>query len=120
MVLRPRSMIGAPRPKMREATGFQAEGRQPGGMLPSKPFALAPYDQSDIAAIKALRDGSASPEQQRRGLAWIIECVARTNTSSYDEKSESNRDFNEGCRHVGRQIILLMNMRTNVNEEQGR
>jgi hypothetical protein len=120
MALMPRRMVDGQQSRLKELTGFQPNGRQAGMPLPAKPYLPAPYDQADIAALKALKDGSASPEQQRRGLAWIVECAARTNTQSYDEKVPSNRDFNEGCRHVGRQIILLLHARTNVNEEQGR
>lgn len=102
------------------AAGYQKDGRKPGMPLPAKPWMFAPYDDADVSALKAMRHGHATPEQQQRAMAWIIECAARTATMSYDEEHAGNRDFNEGCRHVGRQILLLANMKTAVNEEQGR
>lgn len=88
--------------------------------LPEKPWHPAPYDDADISALKAMRYGTASPEQQQRAMAWIIECASRVSTSSYDEGHPNNRDFNEGCRHVGAQVLRLANMQTTTNEEQGR
>lgn len=114
-------MTTAPQPKRRpeSGSGFVSE-RRPGQALPAKPSMPAPYDKADVYAIKALRSGTASSEQQMRALAWIVECAARTYTSSYDELVPSNRDFNEGCRHVGRQITNLINARFEDNDEQGR
>jgi hypothetical protein len=40
--------------------------------LPANPWDWAPFDRADQAAIKALRDGTATPHQQQRGLGWIL------------------------------------------------
>lgn len=113
-------MAMAPRTAFR-ASGYQGDGRKLGMPLPEKPWMPAPYDDADISAAKAVRNGHAAPEQQQRFMAWLIECACRAGTSSYDEAHSSNRDFNEGCRHVGNQVLKLANMQTKgINEEQGR
>lgn len=108
--------------RRKEATGFQEDRRTPGLPLPTKPWMPAPFDVADIAAMKALRDGVASPEQQTRALAWIIEYAARTYVNPYALGSDGDRDtaYGCGCKHVGEQIVKLLNWRSNFNEEQGR
>ena len=107
------------KPKKRVTTGWQ-ERREPGLPLPIKPWMPAPFDNADVAALKALRDGTASPEQQRRGLTFIVEYLARTYAPSFDPLNPRNTSFAEGCRHVGNQIVKLLNWRTEINDEQGR
>lgn len=86
------------------------------------PWMPAPFDRSDVAAMKALRDGTASSEQQKRALAWIVEYAARTYVNPYvpGSKIGADRDFGCGCMHVGNQIVKLLNWRTESNDEQGR
>jgi hypothetical protein len=108
------------RPMRKEATGYQVDGRRMGLPLPSKPWMPAPFDRSDIAALKAMRDGSADPEQQKRVLAWIVEYAARTYATSFDPGSARSTTLNEGSRLVGQQIVKLLNWRETINEEQGK
>jgi hypothetical protein len=88
--------------------------------LPAKPWMPAPYDLPDMAALKALRDGRATPEQQQRALSWIVECAARTYVDPFDIESERVTAYAAGMAHVGRQIVTLLNMRTEPSWEQGR
>lgn len=109
------------RPSRREATGWQEGGRAAGLPLPSKPQMPAPFDRADVAAIKAMRDGRATPEQQKRALAWIVEFAARTYANPYQPGASDDTAFGCGCMHVGNQIIKLLNWRLNDgNDEQGR
>ncbi len=39
---------------------------------PAEPWRPAPFDDSDQRALKALRDGTATSEQQQRALGWIF------------------------------------------------
>lgn len=109
------------RPKPREITGFQ-ESRTPGLPLPSRPWMPAPFDKADIAAMKALRLGEATGDQQKRALAWIVEYAARTYGNPYvpGAKTSSDVSFGCGCKHVGDQIVKLLNWRVETNDEQGR
>lgn len=86
--------------------------------LPVKPWLPPPHDKTDISALKALRYGSASPEQQQRALAWIIECAARTYSSSFDPDSERASNFNEGARHVGKWVLNLCNARLDEKRDE--
>jgi hypothetical protein len=70
----------------------------------------AKYDDEDVAAIKAIAAGNASPGQQQRGLAWIIHKAAMT----YDEPfipGQGDLTFHlTGRRNVGLQIVKLVNV----------
>lgn len=73
----------------------------------------ADYDLPDIAAVKAVAAGEATPDQQRRALDWIIKTAAAT----YDEPFRSDADGGEretnfalGRAFVGRQVVKLINM----------
>ena len=107
-----------------KASGYQKAGRRPGMPLPEKPWQPAPYDDADVSAMKALRHGNATPEQQQRGLAWILECAARTYANPFvngGREAERDTTFGTGCKHVGDQILALINAQTkHINEEQGR
>lgn len=110
------------KPPQKRATGvgYQPEGRALGVPCPAKAWMPAPFDKADLAAMKAIRDGTATAEQQKRALAWIVQYAARTYDQSYDPGSERDTAFAEGCRHVGLQIVKLLNWQVAVNEEQGR
>lgn len=57
--------------RKRYPQGFVEERTQWMG-LPANPWLPAPFDRRDQAALKALRDGTASPHQQQRALGWIL------------------------------------------------
>lgn len=70
----------------------------------------ATYDEAEVAAVKAVAAGNASPEQQKRALNWIIQKAART----YDEPfmpGQHDLTLNLlGRRNVGLQIVKLINV----------
>lgn len=70
----------------------------------------ASYDEADVAAVKAVAAGNASPEQQKHALNWIIQKAART----YDEPfmpGQNDLTLNLlGRRNVGLQIVKLINV----------
>ena len=49
----------------------------------AKPWLPAQYVDSDVYAIKALAAGTATPEQQKRALDWVIKHVAGTYDLSF-------------------------------------
>ena len=69
----------------------------------SAPFALA-----DAMALKALHEGTADADQQRRALQWIVHAAARINRTSFDPDSQRGTDFAEGRRFLGLQIMRLV------------
>jgi hypothetical protein len=74
-------------------------------MLPAK------YDPSDSHAIRALATGSASAEQQRQALDWIINAVCRTYDEPFRPGDDGRRetDYALGMAHVGRQLVKHAN-----------
>lgn len=79
-------------------------------LSPSAPYKPAPWEDSDVVAIKALAGGTASPAQQRHALDYIINVVCDTCGMSYRPGPDGARDsdFAEGKRFVGNQIIKLI------------
>lgn len=58
---------------------------------------------ADTAALQALNKGEATPEQQKRALAWIIMEASKRNDQSY-RPDPYETAFAEGRRFVGNQI----------------
>ncbi len=81
---------------------------------PHVTFRPAKYDDKDVAAIKAVAAGNASPSQQKRALDWIIHKAAAT----YDEPfvpGQGDLTFHlTGRRNVGLQIVKLVNVPIDV------
>lgn len=71
-------------------------------------------EPADAAAIQALHRGSASTEQQKRALTWIIEKGAATYATSYRKGGpEGDREtvFAEGRRFVGNLIVGVLKLK---------
>lgn len=75
-----------------------------------EPWAPPEATVSEVAAIKALAVGNASPDQQRRALDFIIERVAGTYEEVYCPGDGGNRDtaYALGKRRVGTYIVSLL------------
>lgn len=74
-------------------------------------WAPVSYEPQDMHAVQALRRGDATPDQQKRALAWIIESAAGTYDLSYRPDSDRDTAFAEGRRFVGLQLVKLLNLR---------
>lgn len=80
-------------------------------LLSHGPWLPPAYELADAAALQAVANGSANPEQQKRALKWVIEQGAGTYDMSYRPGAEEGRrdtDFAEGRRFVGNQIVKLL------------
>lgn len=77
------------------------------------PWKPVKYEPADAAAIQALAKGNATPDQQKRALAWIIKNCARTYDLSYRPGEDGRRDtdFAEGRRSVGLQLVMMVNVK---------
>jgi hypothetical protein len=67
------------------------------------------WELADIAALKGLANGTASPDQQQRALKWIIENAAATYNLSY-RPTDRDTAFAEGRRFVGLQIVKALHL----------
>ncbi|TXJ25387.1 MAG: hypothetical protein E6Q24_14745 [Chitinophagaceae bacterium] len=75
--------------------------------------------KADVAALKALEFGEASPEQQKRALAWIINNASATYEMSYRPTSDRDTSFAEGRRFVGLQIVKMLKLNLSTMFEPG-
>lgn len=75
------------------------------------PWKPAPFDDIDAAALQALARGSATADQQKRALAWIIEKAAATYDFPFRPGAgEGDRDscIAMGRMYVGQQVVKLL------------
>lgn len=99
-----------------------SQGKLPERFRPWKPVSIltAPnatafegeVTVADVAAIKALREGTASPDQQKRALRAIVLQIARADDQTFrpdDHGGVRDSDFAAGMRHVGLQVRRLTN-----------
>lgn len=109
-----------PPPRPKTFSGYQPSGRTLEMPLPMVPHLPAPYDEADLGAFKAMRDGTAAAHQQQRVLEWII-MAANTYGDPYVPGDPHASDYGMGKQHIGRQIVKLINMRPSRSErgEQG-
>lgn len=75
-----------------------------------EPFHPAEYEKADLYAVKAMWDGTANGNQQRRGLEWILNNVCATYDLSFRPDSQRVTDFAEGKRFVGLQIVKAVKL----------
>lgn len=66
----------------------------------------AAYEIPDAAAIQALAFGTATPDQQRRALEWIVNNACGTYDSEY-RSNEREHAYVSGRRFVGLQIVKM-------------
>lgn len=66
----------------------------------------AVYGIPDVAAIQALAFGTATPDQQRRALEWIVNSACGTYDSEY-RSNDREHAYASGRRFVGLQIVKM-------------
>lgn len=66
--------------------------------------------ESEVRAIRAMTEGTASAEQQRMGMAWIGReaCMMLDMSFTPDGRVNGMTDFHEGRRFVGWMLRHLM------------
>ena len=76
-----------------------------------KATAFAHYEKADAAALQALYNGEAEPEQQKRALSWIVHQASGMYEFNYFG-SERDTSFALGRSFVGQQIIGVIKQHT--------
>lgn len=77
----------------------------------SFPHAWLPVDDwelADVIAVQALEKGTATEEQQKRALNWIINKACWTYESTFSPVREHDSSFAEGRRFAGLQIVKML------------
>jgi len=67
-------------------------------------------DSQTIIAIKAVYNGEANEEQQRKAIDFIIKGICGTYNMSFHPDDARLTDFNEGRRFVGNKIIEILGL----------
>jgi hypothetical protein len=78
----------------------------------------AGYDITDIRAVQATAAGTATPEQQKRALDWIVVKAAATYDNGFVAEDAHGRiaAFVDGRQSVGQQIVKLMKLKPEIFE----
>jgi hypothetical protein len=74
------------------------------------PWLPAKYELAEVMAMKALADGSATADQQKYALAWIINVLCGTYDMSFRPEGDRETIFAEGKRFAGLQLVKLLNL----------
>lgn len=78
------------------------------------PHLRCDYDIPVVAAAQAMAGGTATPDQQKQLLNWLINHAAGTYNQSFQESGDRETVFAEGRRFVGLQIVKLLHLSTNA------
>ena len=71
------------------------------------------WEIADVAAIQACYDGSATPEQQKRAIDWIVYQACCTDEVEY-RPDQREHVLASGRRFVGLQVRKLMGLNLSV------
>jgi hypothetical protein len=106
------------RPRADEITGHIAR-RELSTPWTYDPRLPAAYDDRDVAAAGACRNGTASPEQQQRFVEWVV-WAARTYDRTY-RADPCDSAYLQGRREFGTEVVKLINLKTvkQRDSEQG-
>lgn len=80
-----------------------------------KAHAPVAYDLADLHAIRACIAGTATEDQQRRAMGWIINGPCALYDMSYRDEAEGGdrgTAFHEGRRFVGNTIVKMTRQET--------
>ena len=77
------------------------------------------YDIQDIRAIQAIASGSASEQEQRHGLDWIINNAAATYDEPFRPGQTDVVNYVLGRRSVGLAIVKMINVKPELFRKQG-
>ena len=76
-------------------------------IVPPDVWNPAKYDVADVAAVQELAKGTATPDQQKRALNWVIHNAALTYDLEY-RTDQRDHAFASGRRYVGLQLVALL------------
>ena len=67
------------------------------------------FDFATASAVRATADGSATPDQQRLAMQWVINAAAAKSAMSF-RRDTHEMAFMEGRRFVAKQIVGLLEL----------
>ena len=74
------------------------------------PLEKPDYTEADVQALRAVFNGVATPDQQRRSIDWLLAAFGTYDTSYRRGGSDADRDtiFAEGRRHAGTILLHML------------
>lgn len=72
------------------------------------PVPVPHWEKADACAIQAVEKGEATPEQQKRALAWIVNSACLTYDFSDQPESDRLSAIFDGRRFAGLQVVKLI------------
>lgn len=93
---------------MREQKAIPAQRKVKAALPENRAWHPAPWEKADVHAVRALAAGTASPEQQKRALDWIIHKAAGTYDMTFRPEGDRDSCFAEGRRFVGNSLVKLL------------
>ena len=88
--------------------------KRPAGQKSPPPFLRCEWDLPTAAAVQALSAGTATPEQQKDFLNWLVNQACATYDISFQLEGDRETAFAEGRRFVGTQVVKLLKLSLNV------
>jgi hypothetical protein len=82
------------------------------------PVPIPAYEKADAYALQAMWDGRATPDQQMRGMKWIIEKACQTYDMCDKPDKERLAAIFEGRRFAGLQIVKLVKINATLLPEE--
>ena len=79
-----------------------------------RPWHPADYTADHVYAVQNIARGTANEVQQKMVLDFIVNRLCGTYDSTHFPDQASDRDFANGKRHVGLQLVKLINMPSKV------
>jgi hypothetical protein len=86
-----------------------SRGRAPNVPRPD-PWKPAEWEPEDAYAVQAVMRGTASEDQQRRAMVFIVNQLCGTYDLSYRPSGDRDTAFAEGKRFVGLQMVKFANI----------
>lgn len=80
-----------------------------GPVAPPVPWQSARHTKIEVCAVQAVAGGTATPEQQRQAMAWIINEACRTYDLPY-RSAPHDHAFCTGRMFAGQQIVGALSL----------
>lgn len=77
---------------------------------PPLPHEPAPYELADLTAVQAVAAGTASADQQKRAMKWIVEKACDTYGLGWHPDGPHAATFVAGRRFGGMQIVKAVHI----------
>jgi hypothetical protein len=85
------------------------------------PWLPPPFEDHIALAVRAVTNGTATAQQQRQAMEWIINIACATYDLAYrpgDRDGERNTTFALGRQFVGQQLVKLLKIKIGLLKKE--